>query len=298
MHLAQRWVLVTGASGGLGRDIARELAENHGANLILLARREARLRELAAELQQKHGIETEVLAADLSRAAEAERVGAYLAQRPLAGVVLNAAVTHYGHVLDQSVGDLTRMLQTNIASVVHLSRVFADSMARRREGGSIMFVTSLTALSPFPTQTVYGASKAFLNQYGLGLAHEMAPLGVRVTVFAPGGIATEMLEVSGLDRKFRADQIGMMHSRRCAKFAVSALVRGRRFSVPGLLNQLLAALMRWAPRPLVTRTVARMYDAGTHTRWRRTQCLGAPTASTPPPSQPNDAEPPGDEART
>ncbi|TPV95522.1 MAG: SDR family NAD(P)-dependent oxidoreductase [Myxococcales bacterium FL481] len=274
MTFQGRWVLVTGASSGLGREIARRLAKDHRAHLVLAARRTERLAALADELRQAHGVDVATVTVDLSTHAGVESLlKAAREHTPLAAVVLNAGVTFYGHLLDQSVEDATTLMRTNVEGVVHSSRAMADLMARNGQG-SMLLVASLTALAPFPTEALYGASKAFITQYGLALRHELAPHGVHVGIFAPGGIATEMLSNAGLDKKFASDQIGMMSATTCAKYAVRALVRRRAYVVPGLLNRVLATLMRFAPRWVATRVVAGLYDNGEQTRWQRRHPLG------------------------
>lgn len=274
IQLQGRRVLVTGASSGLGREIARQLAHDHGANLLLAARRVERLDELADELRRSAQVEVATVAVDLSTHDGVERLlAAVREQAPVTAAVLNAGVTYYGHLLDQTPADATALLRTNIEGVVHSSRGIADLMARRGEG-SILFVASMTALAPFPTEALYGASKAFVTQFGLALRHELAPHGVHVGVFAPGGIATEMLANAGLDQKFASDQIGMMSAPVCARHAIATLVHRRSYAIPGLLNRVLANLMRYAPRWLSTRVVAGLYDNGEQTRWQRRHELG------------------------
>lgn len=265
LQLRSRWVLVTGASSGLGLEMARVLAREHGANLVLVARRRERLDALAAELQRAHGVEAVALTADLATdgAAEAVLAGATAGGRRLSAVVLNAGVTYYGDALAQDPAALQALVRTNVLGMVDLAsraaRHFIQTLEEGGEPGALLLVSSVGGLMPLPYQAAYGASKAFITSYGLSLGEELRGRGVSVTVFAPGGIATELLELSGLDAKFKAGQLGVMEAPACAARAVEALVQRRALVVPGFLNQALAAVPRLLPRRFLASRVAAIY---------------------------------------
>jgi uncharacterized protein len=262
MNFRGRWVVVTGASSGLGLEMARLLAKEHGAHIIAVARREDRLVALKAELEGAHGIQVLPLPADLTRPGEAERVHAAAVDgRDVAGVILNAGVTYYGHVLEQGPESLDTMLATNITSVVRLSQRFAADFVRRQEG-ALMFVASMAGLAPLPYQATYAATKSFVISFGRSMAHELRRTGVSVTVFAPGGIATEMLSLSGLDRQFKAGDTGIMSAPDCARVAVDALRHRRELAVPGLLNRFLALSMKLLPHGFIVGRSAALYEGG------------------------------------
>lgn len=277
MNFRGRWVLVTGASSGLGLEMARLLAREHGANIIAVARREDRLLALKAELESQHGVQVLPLAADLSRGADVQRLYERAVDgRDVYGVVLNAGVTFYGHVLEESHETFEAMLATNVSSLVQLSKRFATYLAQRAEGGGIMLVASVAGFSPLPYQTSYAATKSFVITYGRGLGYEVRKHGVSVTVFAPGGISTEMMTVSGLSRQFKAGDVGMMAPDTCAKLAVDAFVRRKPFYVPGVLNRVLATAMKLLPHGLLLPRIADLYAGGV-------QSLPPQTASEPKP---------------
>jgi uncharacterized protein len=261
LSLRSRWVLVTGASSGLGLEMARTLAREHGANLVLVARRRERLDALAAELQSAHGVQALGVAADLAQAGAAQRVlaEACAGGRTLSAVVLNAGVTFYGEALAQEPAQLEALLRTNVLGTAELASLAARHFVQAKEPGALLFVSSVGGLMPLPYQAAYGASKAFLTSLGLSLGEELRPHGVSVTVFAPGGIATELLELSGLDAKFKAGQMGVMEAPACAARAVEALVARRGLVVPGLLNQALAAAPRLLPRRFLAARAAALY---------------------------------------
>ncbi|WP_375760225.1 SDR family NAD(P)-dependent oxidoreductase [Corallococcus exercitus] len=261
MNFRGRWVLITGASSGLGLEMARLLAREHGAHIIAVARREDRLTALKAELESAHGVQVLPLSADLTRPGDAERVfETATAGRTVDGVILNAGVTYFGHALEQQPESFDAMLATNITSVVRMAQRFGAHFAKRGGGGALMLVASTAGFAPLPYQTAYAATKSFVISYGRGLAYELRKAGVSVTVFAPGGIATEMLSVSGLDRKFKAGDVGIMSAEACARTAVEAFVHRRELSVPGVLNRFLATMMKLLPHGFLMGRSAALYE--------------------------------------
>ncbi|MEZ4408648.1 MAG: SDR family NAD(P)-dependent oxidoreductase [Polyangiales bacterium] len=257
LQLRGKWVLVTGASAGLGTEIARHLAKDHGANLILAARRRERLEALAEELTAAHGVSVECVPTDLSRPDDVGRLYESAVQtRPVHAAVLNAGVTWFGHGIEQSWSDAEALLRTNVDAVVQLALRFTNHF-REQGGGAVMMVTSLTAFAPFPYQALYGATKSLVTHYGVALSEELKGTGVSVTVFAPGGIATEMLDHMG--GAFKKGDLGIMDADVCARHAVRGMVARRPLVVPGALNRMNALVMQLGPRAVVMRSVSNLY---------------------------------------
>lgn len=258
MQLSEKWVLVTGASSGLGTEVARALARDHGAKPILVARRAERLESIADELRQAHGVEVATIAADLSRQEDVDRVfDEATAGRQLHAAVLNAGVTHFGDNRDLDWEGFEALLATNVTSSVRLSSRLVPYLIDQDGGGGIMFVTSLAGLVPVPYQTAYSATKAFMTTYGQGLYHELAKENVSVTTFAPGGIDTDMVAPHGFKKHFGDMQ--MQSPQDCAHAALRAMVARDYLHVPGLLNRVQLFLPRLVPRKLSTAIVARAY---------------------------------------
>jgi short-subunit dehydrogenase len=260
MALSGRYVLVTGASSGLGREIARVIARDYHGHVIAVARREQRLNELAQELRQRFGATVVPIVADLTRAQDVERCFAQATEgRSVYGAVLNAGVTYYGKALSQSAASVETLVATNAMAPVRLAQLFGRYLVEQGESGGMLLVASMAGLVPMPYQALYGGTKALLTSFGLALREELRGSGVSLTVFAPGGIATEMLDLSGLSAKFAADGPGMMTAEACAAAAVRAFVARRALVVPGTMNRVTAWLMQVLPRSWVVPIVAHLY---------------------------------------
>jgi uncharacterized protein len=259
LDFAGRWVLVTGASSGLGREIARQLAHEHRAHVILVARRGARLRDLAREIEASGVVRAHVIEADLSREADVDRVFAEAtAIGEVYGVVLNAGVTHFGEHHDLSWADFQTMLATNVTSVVRLTSLFVPYLAEKKSHGGVLLVASMAGLIPVPYQSAYSGTKAFLVHFGRGLSEELRGKPVSLTTFAPGGIATELTEAAGLSKYFRSG-VAMMDAETCARAALRGFARRDYVHVPGLFNQLGALLGRWLPQRLFGAAIGAQY---------------------------------------
>jgi short-subunit dehydrogenase len=260
LDVRSRWVVVTGASSGLGRAIAIDLAKRHAANLILVARRIERLQALQNELQTNYGVQAQVIGADLAKRDDVDRVfRESTREHDVIAVVLNAGITHFGLYSDLTWDAFENLLDTNVKSAVRLVHAFVPYLLEKDQGGALMLVTSMSGLIPVPYQTAYSSTKAFLTTFGLGLNHELAGRNVSITTFAPGGIATEMTETSGLAHHF-ADTLQIQSAEFVAHEAVEALIRRRYLAVPGYFNRLQLILPRFLPRRLVGRVVAGAYQ--------------------------------------
>ncbi|HEX8823933.1 MAG TPA: SDR family oxidoreductase [Archangium sp.] len=260
MELRGRWSLITGASSGLGVELARHIAREHGGHVVLVARRRDRLEALAEELRARHGVQVACVTADLSRPDDVERIFTEATQgRDIHAVILNAGVTYWGEAMKQGWSEFQSMLDTNVTSLVRLSSLFVPYLVERGTHGGMMFVSSVAGLIPVPYQAAYSGTKAFVTSYGQCLAQEVRPKGVSVTVFAPGGISTELLVNSGLSNRFKAGDMGVMTPEECAAHAVRAFLRRKELYVPGLLNQTLALAARVLPRGFLAQRTAAIY---------------------------------------
>jgi short-subunit dehydrogenase len=256
MDFRDRWVLVTGASSGLGRELARQLAREHGANLILLARRRDRLEELRVELEHAARVKVIPLVADLSDSRDVTRaLDEILAGPPIYAAILNAAVTHFGPQAELDAQTFDAMLSTNVTSVVKFATALIPRILNDRPGGGILFVASMAGLQPVPYQSAYSGTKAFMIHFACGLWHELRRKPISITIFAPGGIVTEMTA----GKSFAPLSGFLMPASQCARAGLAAFRRRDYLYVSGFSNRLGIALGRLLPRRFVTALVARTY---------------------------------------
>jgi uncharacterized protein len=250
--MSKQTALVTGASGGIGEDLARELAARQ-YNLVLVARSADKLEALGQELRQKYGIESTAIAMDLSTPDAAEQLTRELESRNLTIDVLvnNAGFGDYGEFWTLETGKTAQMLHLNITTLTMLSRALLPGMVARKRG-KIMNVASTAAFMPGPLMSVYYASKNYVLALSEGLSEELAGSGVTVTALCPGPVETGFQTQAAMqDSKLLKNPSGLLSSAEVAKQGIVALERGQRVIIPGTMNQILAMLPRWMPRAFV-----------------------------------------------
>ena len=256
--LTGKWALVTGASSGLGADFARELA-SRGANLVLVARREERLQQVAAELVDEYSVEARVLTADLAaeRAAEAlyEQVSALGIQVDV--LINNAGFGVYGHFVEEDWHEQRAMINLNVETLTGLTRLFSREMASRGFG-CVLLVASTGAYQPTPHYAAYAASKSYVLSFGEALNFELKDSPVNVTVLSPGVTRTEFHDVSGQGRDNLYVRLTTMESERVARIGIEAMLKGKPSVVPGFLNKITAWFAQRAPRRMATAAAAWM----------------------------------------
>ncbi len=248
--------LITGASSGIGAELARVFAA-HGDELVLVARREADLSALASEIAASGGKQPTVLALDLGRGDAVARIAAELAARDLepANVVNNAGFGLAGSSAALDRDEQLAMIDLNIRALTALSLAFSDSLVRHR--GGILNVASIAGFLPGPGMAVYYASKAFVLSFSEALYAELKPRGVRVTTLCPGPVATGFQSRAGL----RPGGIGegsifALPARRVAEIGYAGFVRGKRVVIAGTGNKLAVFFMRFVPHALLLPIVA------------------------------------------
>ncbi|MFF8018703.1 SDR family NAD(P)-dependent oxidoreductase [Streptomyces sp. NPDC007929] len=252
--------LITGASAGLGEEFARQWAER-GADVVLVARRLDRLKELAGALEREHGITATPLAADLARPGAAAALKAQLAQRGITVQTLinNAGFGSHGAFTEQEPEQITRMIQVNVGAVAELSRVFLPELVADGRGALVM-VASTAAYQPTPAMAVYGATKAFVLSLTEALAHETRRSPLRVLAVSPGPVSTEFFDVVGTQEA----AVGRVSSPAEVVTAARRALERRRTpasTVAGITNRLSALAPRFAPRRLVLATAGRALNA-------------------------------------
>jgi len=251
-----KWALVTGASAGIGKALAEELAKG-GTNLILTARRKERLEHLARDLSAKQGIRTETIVADLAEPAGPEAIFQFTRQRelPVDLLVNNAGFGQYGEFHATPPERLLQMVQVNCTAVVELTRLYLPAMVARRSG-DVLIVASTAAFQAVPYISTYAATKVFDLFLAEGLAEEMQPYGVRVCALCPGTTTSEFHELAGHPRNTKGRE---QSAETVARNGLQALAAGKSYVISGFGNYLGAHGERLVPRRLVTRVAARMF---------------------------------------
>jgi uncharacterized protein len=254
--MAAETVLITGASSGIGRELARLFA-GAGSDLVLVARREDRLRELAQELSSKYGVKTRILPKDLILPAAAAEIETELRNAGIAVDVLvnNAGFGALGAFTDLKLERQTTMLQVNVLALTELTRRFLPGMVARRKGG-VLNVASAAAFQPGPMMSVYYASKAYVLHFSEGIFEELAGTGVTVTCLCPGPTETEFGADSHMDVSL-AFRMGAMSAEQVARAGYNGFRKGKAVVLPGLRNKLVAFSVRTGPRSVV-RKIAKL----------------------------------------
>ncbi len=252
--------LVTGASSGIGAAIARQLA-GRGHSLTLVARREERLRELAAELVDSAGVRVETIAADLAEDAERDRLAAEVERLGLAVEILvnGAGIGGVGDMHRDDRERLVAMARLNCDALLDLQARYSPAMADRGQG-AIVNIASTAAFQPMPGNAAYAATKAFVLSLSEATHSELGESGVTVTVVCPGPVKTEFAEVAGItDAGERAPEFVWTPVEDVARAAVEGAERGKRVVVPGLLNRAGAISGQHAPRALALPLAKRIW---------------------------------------
>jgi short-subunit dehydrogenase len=247
--------LITGASSGIGAELARVFAA-HGHELALVARRGERLEALANEIAAAGKPRPLVIVADL---AEPGAVGVIRDALEGAGlepqyVVNNAGYGIAGAAASRDIGDELGMIDVNMRALTALSLAFVGSLERHR--GGILNVGSMAGFLPGPGMAVYYASKAYVRSFSDALHRELKGRGIRVTNLAPGPVPTEFGARAGT-RSVRVPELLTQSAARVAALGYSGLMAGKPLFVPGALNRLLVALLRFVPTGVILAAVGR-----------------------------------------
>ena len=247
----EKTALITGASSGIGYELAREFAAD-GYDLVLASRNEARLGEIAAELQQAYGIRVRVVPIDLEDSDGPRKLYDTLQDDSVQVDVLvnNAGFGTYGKFVDTSLEENLSIVQVNADALTHLTKLFLADMIVRGRGG-ILNVASTGAFQPGPWMAVYYATKAYVLSFSEAIAHELRDTGVHVTALCPGATLTGFQKRSGMEgsRIFRGK---VMDAATVARIGYRQFKKKKRVVIPGRQNRWMAFAVRFGPRNLVT----------------------------------------------
>jgi len=246
--------LITGASSGIGLELARIFAD-HGHDVVLVARSEGKLQSLAAEFQKK-GVRAHVVAADLAAADGAKTVVDIVNGRNIVVDVLvnNAGYGLFGSFTETSLDAELAMIHLNVVALTELTKRLVISMVARKSG-RILNVASTAAFLPGPLMAVYYATKAYVLSFSEAIANELAGTGVTVTVLAPGPTASGFQAAASLEESKLVVGKTLATSRDVALAAYEGVMAGEALVIPGLVNKMTAQMHRWLPRRMVTSLV-------------------------------------------
>jgi short-subunit dehydrogenase len=251
--------LITGASSGIGAELARQLAAR-GHDLIVVARRRERLEALAAELSARHGRRIEILSADVADPGARRQLLAEIEQLGL-GIDVFAPCAGFGMggpFVEADPDRLELLVRTNVEAVVAMTRWLAPQMIARRSG-AILIVSSMAGAAPMPNFGTYAATKAAMTSFAEMLHWELRRSGVTVTALCPGGVWTEFAQVADMNEtEARTPKPFMIGPEECAREGLAALQRGDRIVMPRRAVRAFAAFGRFGPRRIWLPLVGRM----------------------------------------
>ena len=245
--------VITGASSGIGLELARIFARN-GYSLVLVARNQKRLEEVAAELKS---VPVQIIAKDLSRIGAAEEL---VQAAPKCDVLVNnAGYTVFGKFAETPLADELSMMQLNMRTLVILTKLYLPAMIAARSG-RILNLASTASFQPGPLMAIYFATKAFVLSFSEAIANELKGTGVTVTALCPGPTATEFQKRGKMENSGLVKGKKIMDARPVAEAGYRALMAGKTLEIPGLQNKLLTQSLRVSPRNMVTNLVRHMQE--------------------------------------
>lgn len=252
--------LVTGASAGIGVDLAECFAKG-GYDLIITARTEAALKEVAERIGKAHGVKVTAIANDLGEIDAGARLAAEIARRGLSVDVLinNAGFGHAGAFAAEPIEPQLGMVDLNVRALTELTHIYWKSMLTKKRGG-VLNVASTAAFQPGPLMAVYYASKAYVLSFSEALWEEARGTGVHVSCLCPGPTASKFRERAGTGQTRLGKTLNVMPSMPVAQKGYEGFLRNRRVVITGGRNKLLVGAVKMLPRGQVLKTVRRMQE--------------------------------------
>lgn len=256
----KEYAIVTGASKGIGKAIAKELAAR-GWPLVLVSRTESLLKDLAQQWSQEHGVLVQYCALDLCDPSSITQLLAFCdAQKIIPKILVNnAGFGVWGTFAENKWEDLNAMNQLNVTALLQMSHAFIPKI-KAAGGGHILNVASTGAFTPIPNMALYGAGKAYVRSFSFALREELQPLGIKVTCLSPGGTWTEFMDRAGNQIVAERAKRWMMPAEQCAKAGLKGMFKGKAEVIPGWYNHLAAWASKHMPSTLVARTAGKMFE--------------------------------------
>jgi short-subunit dehydrogenase len=260
MNSSRSTALITGASSGIGLELANLFARD-GSDLVLVARSEGKLREIASRFEREFGIATRVLAADLARPHAAQELVMTLNVHEVTidALVNNAGFGLAGPFVATDLEKELEMIQVNIVALTELTKLLLPGMVTRRSG-RILNLASTASFQPGPLMAVYYATKAYVLSFSEAIADELRDSGVTVTALCPGPTDTGFAAAASMESARLFKMMKPMNSAAVARVGYEAMKRGKRVVIPGLRNKVLAQSIRVTPRRMVTAIVRKLQE--------------------------------------
>ncbi|OBJ17449.1 ketoacyl reductase [Mycobacterium colombiense] len=243
----QTTVVITGASSGIGAELARGLARR-GFPLLLVARRRERLDELANEVGQEYSVAVEVLPLDLGEGKARAKLASRLRSEPIAGLCNSAGFGTSGVFHELPLERESEEVTLNALALMELTHATLPGMVDRG-AGAVMNIASIAGFQPVPFMAVYSATKAFVQTFSEAVHEELHGTGVSVTCLCPGPVPTEWAEIANAERF--SIPIAQVSPRDVAEAAIGGMLAGRRTVVPGVVPKVVSTGGRFAPRSLL-----------------------------------------------
>jgi short-subunit dehydrogenase len=251
--------LITGASGGIGYDLAQSFAQD-GYDLVLVARNEAKLRQIKTEWEECYKIQIQVLAKDLMLAAVPQEIFETLCFKNISIDVLvnDAGFGWKGNFAEMNSADIMEMIQVNITALTLLTRLFLPEMLKRKSG-KILNVASTAAFQPGPEMAMYYASKAFVLSFSEALSEEVRGTGVSVTTLCPGPTNTNFQQRAKMANTQLFRKMSVMDSKTVAAIGYRGLMKGKRVIIPGIVNKIGVWSTRFVSHAMLMKVVKFMH---------------------------------------
>jgi uncharacterized protein len=256
----KEFALITGASGGIGLELARLMAQK-GHHLVITARSADKLNRLKQELESAYSITIHSIPLDLSAADAPQKVFDFVQENQLfvSIVVNNAGFGDYGYFHESDWKKISEMIDLNIKSLTQLTHLFLPRMIAAKKG-KIMNVASIAAFLPGPLMATYYATKAYVLSLSEALNNELSDKGISVTALCPGPTESGFQEAAALNNSKLMEGRKMPSSKTVAEYGYNAMMQGKAVAVEGFMNRLMVGSIRFTPRSLAVKIVRKMQD--------------------------------------
>lgn len=256
----KKTVLITGASSGIGLELAKEFAKD-GTNLVLVARSSDKLEKLSQYLIQKYNVQVDIISKDLSQISSSKEIYDWCIQKKIeiSYLINNAGFGDFGKFAESNWEKQLMMINLNITTLTHLTHLFLPTMIKNKFG-RILNVASTAAFQPGPTMSVYYATKAFVLHFSEAISNELIGTGVTVTALCPGATESGFQDAAKMQESKLVKGRKLPSSKEVAEYGYNALMAGKVVAIHGMMNYIMANSIRFAPRSLVLKLVRFIQD--------------------------------------